>query len=259
MLLAMTACGTAKVDEEHSPVLTDLQLQSGSRNTEDSQYVTVDLVFDRAISVVDDKCSSLRITIAEERVQDDEYSLSQGEGDCTAQLTISVKAVTKGVLKIEKEKDDAVISEIRSADGAYAAQDFTVKAMIPSGVELSTVESGVGRVVKNVDSFWNIRSIAWVGLMENGHLIRVSETRPLEMLDGYAAVHGHEFLRENQRDIAKRITEVLQNNYGDEYQFSCDGTQVTAEKRNSDAELDLEIYSYRKINGKTLRQETARP
>lgn len=246
--MSLASCNSVKADEEYSPRLENATIGSYSRDTESSQYVEVDLMFDRDITVVDDKCESLRITIADERVQEDEYMLMQGDKSNIARLTINVEAITKGVLRVEKEKEETVISEIRSSDGEYATNDFSLEGMIPSGVTLSTVESEAGRVVKSVNSRWNIRSIAWVGLIEDGELIPVSETRSLEMLDGYATVHGHEFLMEDEEDIAESITNVLRNNYGDEYSFACDGNCVTVEKANSDAELDIDIYKYMKIS-----------
>lgn len=72
------------------------------------------------------------------------------------------------------------------------------------------------------------------------------------MLDGYAAVHGHEFLVENEDDIAENITETLSNNYDSKYSFSCEKNRVTAEKKGSDAKLDIEIYTYKKINGELV-------
>lgn len=247
-MMLMASCGSAKTDEDLSPRLDDIRLDSYNENSIDSQWVTVDLIFDRPIAVEDDKCENLRITIAGERVQDNEYTLIAGDQDNIARLKISVEAITKGVLKIEKEKADKAIDGIRSIDGKYAVWDFTVEALIPSGVTLSTVESGAGKVVKSVDSYWNIRSIAWVGLTENGEVVPVSETRELENLDGYAAVHGHEFLTENERDIAASIVETLKNNYGPEYSFSCDGNKITVTKAGSDVDLDIDIYSYKKVN-----------
>lgn len=243
----LLSCGSPKVDAEHSPRLEAASIESYSQDTEDSQYVEVDLIFDRDITVTDDKCEDLRITIAGERVREDEWELKQGDKSNSAQLIINVEAVTEGVLKAEPEKAEDGVSEIRSRNGEYAAGDFTVEGIIPSGVTLSTVASEVGKVVKSVDSRWNIRSIAWVGLMEDGRLVPVSETRQLEVLDGYGAVHGHEFLMEDEEDIAESITDMLKRNYGEEYSFTCDGNCVTAEKKNPDAELDIEIYEYVKV------------
>ena len=250
--LTFTSCGTAKTDAEYSPRLENINVDSYSEGTEESQYVTVDLIFDRQIAVTDDKCDSLRITIADRRIGDDEYTLEKGDENNTARFKISVRAITEGILRIQPVKEDKSVSEIRSDDKKYAVWNFSAEAMIPSGVTLSTAESGNGKVVKSVDSFWSIRSIAWIGLTENGELIPVSETRPLEMLDGYAAVHGHEFLVENEDDIAENITETLSNNYDSKYSFSCEKNRVTDEKKGSDAKLDIEIYTYKKINGELV-------
>lgn len=253
-MLTLSSCGQASVDAEKSPHLADIKLTSYSENTEDTQYVQVDMIFDKDIAVVDDKCESLRITIADERIGEDEYTLTSGEDSQTATIKISVNAVTKGVLKIDKLKENQTISEIRSADEKYAAADFSVEAIIPSGVTLSTTESATGHVVKNVDTFWNIRSIAWVGITENGELVPVSETRQLEMLDGYAAVHGHEFLMEDQSDIAASIAEVLKQNYGSEYTVSSQKNTITVDKAGSDVTLDVVIYQYIKINDRLINE-----
>ena len=89
-------------------------------------------------------------------------------------------------------------------------------------------------------------------LKEIDVIIDFSNPANLEMLDGYAAVHGHEFLVENEDDIAENITETLSNNYDSKYSFSCEKNRVTAEKKGSDAKLDIEIYTYKKINGELV-------
>lgn len=249
----LASCGSVKTDAEYSPQLEDVAVGSYSEGSEDSQYVTADLIFDREIAVTDEKCSDLRITISDERVKDDECELTAGDDENTARIKIPVDAVTKGILKIGPAEKGEGISSIRSADEKYAVQDFTLEALIPSGVSLSTVSSEPGKVVKSVDSVWNIRSITWVSITENGEEVPVSETRALEMLDGYAAVHGHEFLAENDRDIAAGIVETLQNNYGAGYSVSCSKNIITVEKQGSDAELDIDIYNYRKINGRSIK------
>lgn len=157
--LLCAGCGP-KTNSELSPSLVSASVSSYSEDTEDSQYVQVDLRFDKEISVASQSAESMRITIAGERVREDECTLSAGEDSQTAVLKISVDAITKGVLEIQRSEKADTISDIRDADGKYAVLDFTVQAIIPSGVTLSDVSSGDGRVVKNVDSAWNIRSIA---------------------------------------------------------------------------------------------------
>lgn len=245
--LCLASCGKTVGVGEGSPVLESASIVSYCQGSEQEQYVQAELMFDRPISLAEETGGSLRITIAGNRMED--YTISPGEGENCAVITIPVNAVTESVLYIGKATGADSISDIRSGDGKYAARDFELEGVIPSGVTLSTVSSEPGKVVKNVESGWNIRSIAWVGLRENGQPVAVSETMPGEELDGYAAVHGHEFLIEDEADIAEKIVEVLEKNYGTEYSFSFDGTLVTAEKPGSTAALDVCVYQYIMING----------
>lgn len=255
--LLCAGCGP-KTNSELSPSLVSASVSSYSEDTEDSQYVQVDLRFDKEISVASQSAESMRITIAGERVREDECTLSAGEDSQTAVLKISVDAITKGVLEIQRSEKADTISDIRDADGKYAVLDFTVQAIIPSGVTLSDVSSGDGRVVKNVDSAWNIRSIAWVGLTKDGELQPVSEKNANEVLDGYAAVHGHEFLMEDEERIAEKIAETLTRVYPDGYSFSADGTQVTARCTDgSGGALDIVIYQYLYVNGQEVSADNA--
>lgn len=194
-LLLLSGCGKKRVSETKSLQLMDGDIQSYNEGSEDKQFVRVNLTFDKEISVTDEK-ESLRVTIAGERVKDGEYTLEMGENEKTASLLIPVQAVTSGQLKIQRSEKAKSLSAILDAQGKYAAKDFVLEGIIPSGVSLSTAEFGNGKVVKQVDAAWNIRSIAWVALLQDKTLVPVSETRKGEMLDGYAAVHGHEFLME---------------------------------------------------------------
>lgn len=223
----------AKINNKVWPELISAELSSYHEGSEETQYVQVDLKFNRKISISDSLKDTLRITIGGNRVKDNQYVLKRSEEDeSTVILLISVEAVTNGIIKIQSEKD------------------FTLEAIIPSGITLSTIKESAGTVVKQVDSTWAIRGIAWIGLTEDGALIPVSETDNAEMLDGYAAVHGHEFLMLQESDVAKQIVEVLEANYGEEYQFSCDKNQITVTKPGEDAALDIVNYQYLKINEK---------
>lgn len=250
----LAACGKRPVDEEKSPRLVDAAIRSYSEGSEDSQYVQVSLVFDKEISVAD-TASSLRVTISGERIEEDEMTLRMGDEKDTAELSIPVEAVTSGVLKIQKAEKADTITDIMDADGDYAACDLTLEGIIPSGVTLSTADTGNGKVVKKVESPWNIRSIAWVALTQNGTLVPVSEEREGELLDGHAAVHGHEFLMEDEKDIAAKIADTLERNYSEEYRFSSEGDTVTAQRIDGEGELDIEIYQYLRINGEEIKEE----
>lgn len=249
-LLSLSACGDQVTTGENSPRLESAAITSYNEGGEDSQYVQAELFFDREISVAEKSRDSLRITIGGNRIQ--EYTLAPGADGKSALLTMSVDSVTNGQIYIGRSTSAGSISDICSQDGKNAAEDFEVQGIVPSGVSLSTVSSEPGRVVKEVVSGWNIRSIAWVGLREDGVLVPVSETMEGEELDGYAAVHGHEFLIEDEADIAAKITETLTDNYNSEYVFSCDGTRLTAEHSGSPATLDVCIYEYLEVNGQRV-------
>ncbi|MCU6761531.1 Uncharacterised protein [uncultured Roseburia sp.] len=246
--LGISGCGSAKTDSEKSPVLKSVAVSSYNDGSESKQFVNVDMTFDKEIALESDTAESLRITIAGQRMKT--CSLKQGEDKMSVSLVIPVEAITKGVLEIERSEKAKTISDIRDYTGSYAVQDFEVKGVIPSGVTLSEVSSEDGKVTKNVDSGWNIRSIAWVGLMKDGELQPVSENRSDEILDGRIAVHGHEFLIEDEKDIAQKIAETLSRVYPEGYRFSADGTKVTAECTDGSAgTLDIEIYEYMTLNG----------
>lgn len=242
--VSLTGCG--RTVGTGSPQLESVCITAYNNGSEDSQYVQVELRFDREISVSEESTDSLRITVSGERIR--EYTVEMGADPDTALLTLPVEAVTEGLLYIGKDTSADAVTDICSQDGRYAAAEFEVQGIIPSGVTLATVSSEPGRVVKEVVSGWSIRSIAWVGLYENGVLIPASDTTAGEELDGYAAVHGHEFLLEDEEDIAEKTVEVLTRNYTG-YEFSWDGTEIIAEKAGSDAVLDICVYQYIEVDG----------
>ncbi|MCD7982482.1 MAG: hypothetical protein LUF32_09305 [Clostridiales bacterium] len=253
--------GSLTVDEEQSPNLVNAVITSYNEGSESEQYVQVVLEFDREISVREEKEDSLRITIAQERVQSDEYTLTQGEDSDEAVLTISVTAITNGVLYIEKSESADVISDIMDADGQYAANDFTLEGLIPSGMTLSDVSSDDVSVTKQVASLWNIRSIAWVCLTKDGEVLPVEEEDADEELDGYVAVHGHEFLTDDDTAIAENIAESLSRVYSSEdYAFSSEGNQVTATAVNGETGVyDIQVYQYLRIDGEEVALSDAAP
>ncbi len=256
LFLFAAGCGKEKVDEEMSPELISASVDAYNEGSESKQYVEVDLEFDQEILVKEKRDDSLRITIAGERISTEEYELRQGENDTEAVLVISVDAVTNGILKVEKSERADAISDITNVTGEYAVKDFELESVIPSGVTLSDVSSDETSVTKQVDSAWSIRSIAWVCLTKNGEVIPVEQDDVNEKLDGRAAVHGHEFLIEDETEIAEKIAETLNRVYGAEYRFTCEENRITAESITGEAaDYDIEVYQYLKINGQEISVE----
>ena len=76
--------------------------------------------------------------------------------------------------------------------------------------------------------------------------MEVGEDTNIEILDQAVAVHGHEFLQEDEFAVAQSIAETLDDYYSDDYAFSYADDVVTVEKvsGDQDVELDLQVYSY---------------
>lgn len=252
VVISLGGCGKAGTDSEESPVLTGASLESWNDGSMDDQYVDVSLQFDRPVCWQEKDADTLRVTISGNRMSGDDLELEQGDSDDELVLRISVTAVTNGTLEIGMDDSADAISAVTSEDGKYAAEDFQISAIIPSGVELAdTSDKGIGsdgnpRVSKQVTHSWNIRSIAWVQLLENGEPVEVGGNRNIEILDQAVAVHGHEFLQEDEFAVAQSMAETLDSYYSDDYAFSYADDVVTVEKvsGDQDVELDLQIYSY---------------
>lgn len=254
--ILLSGCGSVNTDETYSPNLTGMSISSYNEGSESTQFVEAVLTFDKDVSVSEKNEDSLRIVIGGERIKKDEYKLEQGDDPKQVSLTIPVDYVTTGVLVIEKSENSGTISDIRDGTGEYAVNEFNAEGIIPCGINLSTVSSDGTGVTKQVDSVWNIRSIAWVCLTKNGEPIPVNEPDENEELDGRVAVHGHEFLIEDEGVIAEKIVEELQSVYGSEYEFSSDANRIIMHAEDSEeAEYDIEIYSYVKINGEDALSE----
>ena len=255
-LICLAGCGSVRTDTEHSPNLINMEINSYNEGSETKQYVEAVLEFDKPVSVSDKKQDSLRITIGGERVKEDEYQIQQGDDKTKVSLIISVEYVTIGVITIDKSDTTDTISDIRDEAGEYAVIDFSAEGLIPTGVTLSTAAADDTGVTKKVESVWNIRSIAWLGLVKDGEEVQVKEEGS-EVLDGRIAVHGHEFLTEDENAVAERIAETMQYAYGSGYKFTSDNDTITMKAPDTEkAEYDIEIYQYVKINGKEPTAET---
>lgn len=246
-------CDGAAPDAEQSPKLADFTVTSYNEGSEDSQYVTVHLQFDRPVAVRDSSPGSFRITIAGNRVKSTDCRLSQSIDDARSiTLILRTTAITNGKLVIVPTEEGTGYREITSLDRRYSVQSFTLQCLIPSGVTLKTVSSIPGdgvkpaSVVKQVTGIWNIRSIAWVRLLENGEVVPSGLSDFPEILDGAVAVHGHEFLTSDEESIAMDIASTLTDYFGGDYIFRSQGSRVIVEKKEPtpDTTIDLQVYLY---------------
>lgn len=258
-IYALPGCGRAAVDEKKSPVLENAEIYSKNAGTEDSQQVILNLFFDKNVKVNEKKADTMRLAIGEKRIAADKYEVNAGEKGTEAEgkvtITVPVTSVTSGQLEFGiAEKADA-ISLITDETGKYAAKEFFLSAIVPSGVILQGITDADGQTVPNVKQVaapYSIRSIAWLQLLDKGQVAEPSSALESEVLDNASAVHGHEFLRDSKEDIAQNITQIINQYYGDDYEAACQDDKITLRSKSDpdDASLDLKLYTYTKINGK---------
>ena len=241
-----SACGAPAYSQENSPQLVESAISTYHEGSETQQYMRVLLQFDRDVQVRKSPVDNLRITIADNRVQeeDSQWRVDENAPD-TVELLLRVDAVYDGKLHIEP-LDDGPLTGITDAAGQYAAAPFTLDRLTPSGIVLSSAPAPDGQTAKQVEGRWNIRSIAWLQLWDNGDIVPSSVTDSLEVMDGAIAVHGHDFLLCDETDIAGDICETLTHHFGQGYLFTAEGPVVFMESRDktSDHQLDLKIYLY---------------
>lgn len=255
IICIVSACSKSQVDKDKSPSIIDVLIESMNENSEETQYVKVSLTFDKEVKLLKETSKSLLMTIAGKQVDDSDYKMKLSEDAKKVVITIHVELVNSGEIVIKPEKDSDTVSEITDKSGKYAVQPFSIKAIIPSGMVLSTVSSEPGTVVKSVDSSYHVRGITWIKLLENGEPVPCSIPQKSEELDGAIAVHGHDFLIDDEDACAKNITERLTAYYGSDYSFTCSKNQITAKKLSGDGseKLDIEVYTYLKVKSEELR------
>lgn len=263
-MYTLAGCGSLVVDGKESPVLEDAEIYSKNSGTEDSQQVVLNLFFDRAVKVNIKKADSTRLTIGEKRIEADKYQVNIGKAGTEAEgkvtITVPVVSVTTGKLEFGISEKADTISLITDETGRYAAQEFSISAIVPSGVVLQEVTDENGQTVPNerqVVSPFSIRSIAWLQLLDGGEVVEASNVQDSEKLDLASAVHGHEFLRDGKEDVAQNITQIVNKYYGEAYEAVCRDDRIILRNKSNpeDLSLDLRLYTYTKIDGKQVESK----
>ena len=246
ILFSLTGCSGAKIDETNSPALSDVSVTTYNNGSEDSQYVEVTLQFDKNIRIAENPAENMRITIAEERMEPEEFSVE----DSTLSFRLPVTAITRGNLQITEEKEGKGYPGITDEEGQFNIRTFTVDMLIPSGVTLENVDSYTGKGFrKKVCGKWNIRNITWLILTEDGTPVSSQMNTYLDNMDDAVALHGHDFLIYDATMIAGEMAETLTRHFGSQYIFRAEGDEIIGERLDGslDTKLDLEIYEYKNI------------
>ena len=236
---SLPACkGVAVYDAEHSPVPVSVSLESYNEGSEGTQYVKVTLTFDREVAVKAGYAPE--IVIAGAKVKKDDMKVSGSEKGIVALIHIDKVRNGDMVISLAPEGDTAV-SGLTDKTGTYAAVNKTVYALVPSGVALH--RTGVGAV--EVTHAFVIRGIAWVVLTDGDEAVGGSLLAGADILDGAVALHGHEFLTDDEYDVAAKLAETLTNHFGDRYGFSVEGKTVVARSlSNPNADVAITLYEY---------------
>ncbi|MDR0875044.1 MAG: hypothetical protein LBN12_02410 [Clostridiales Family XIII bacterium] len=222
--LAGCAGGGARGGEQASPNLESVHLSSYNEGTNETQYVVIELAFDKQIEADE---SLPKIRIANENVKNENVAMATN--GAAQKITIRVDKIREGNITLK-------LGEGKNVQ--------TIEALAPNGVALETIREEDGSVTAEVTHRFNIRGIAWVIFTDDGLPVPDSLLNGADERDGAIAVHGHEFLQDDEYDIAANIAQTLTSHFGDRYEFAADGKTVTARSlTNGGAKLGIGIYN----------------
>ncbi|MGI6205190.1 MAG: hypothetical protein ACOYJI_00985 [Anaerovoracaceae bacterium] len=241
-LISGAACGPKT--GSGSPELVSVNTWGGCTGGEDDQFIKADLEFSDAVKASDKAAEQLRVTIGGDRVKSDDIKISSAD-EKTIEIEIPVDKVTSGVLEI-KPLSEGKLTAITDESGEYAVKSFSVKKIVPSGMEITTVSSDEGSVSAQVTALANHRSITWIKITAGGNTVKPAGTGT-DIMDDAVAVHEHDFLWATEESTAADIAEAVNKYYSGQLTASSSGDIVTvsaAEGGSAGGVLDISIYTY---------------
>ena len=222
LAVGLCACGGSSV-----PVIQSAELFSYSEGSVSSQYLVIDLTLDEPATGGEKP----RIKIAGQNVKDSEIE-SEAEG---GRLTLTIR--------VEQVRDGDLTLSLSDKDGAQ-----TLEALVPSGFEFAQVGKDEKSVSVEVTHTFDIRSIAWIVLTDGGEPVGDSLMKGADLRDGAIALHGHEFLSDDEYDVAANLADAITGHFGDRYTATLDGKIVKIGRADgTDADIEIEIYSYVRV------------
>ncbi len=247
---ALAGCADAAQVDEASPRLARVAVSAGSDLTEASQYVEARLTFtgelDAAEGYADDvevlvngeppDARTVQVSVVVEgadmvvRLVPTEAAAAGGSG------TSVYFALYDGLVQVAAKRSDGALAHVRAAGGeSNAVLEEAVTFTVPTGVAVKRVEAEAGTAAEDeadaagiagaaassvtfdVTRFAQLRCCSWFWF---------SDELPLVMM------HNHEFLRDTERTCAERLTDTVNDNYGDALAATCEGSCVTVSAKD---------------------------
>ena len=248
MVICLSACGGALPVTDDSPEIVSVDISSGSNGSENSQYVKVSVWFDKAVKADRRIVNELRLTvngktpdkkvavIAAEAMPDDETGLI-----ITLKAAETARSPDKGTYfalyegNLEISAPTGGLRYLTSADGKKSVRWETVSGVIPSGMTLTEIDSGDGRLTVHVDTVPVVRVVTWVQFCANGSPVMepgFTKESYVYANDGSIPVHVHYFLRATPESCAEAVIQQLEYFFGEtgDYIFSQDGDLIIVER-----------------------------
>lgn len=246
-VIAMAACMPTKpnavYDAEKSPALLSADVATYNEGSEGTQYVRITLAFDQAVAVSVDYLPELFLAgakVDKNRIEVTGSAAGIKAGKVQILVRTDVARTGEILCRLAPEGDESVRG-LTDESGAYAAGNRTIFALAPSGIALEPAGQGAVEVAHR----FNIRVIAWIYLHDGGETVTGSLLAGADALDGAIALHGHDFLTDDEYDVAVALAETLTSHFGDRYAFEAAEKVVHARSLlNPDANLTMTLYAY---------------
>ena len=260
---ALAGCADAAQVDEASPRLARVAVSAGSDLTEASQYVEARLTFTGELDAAEGYADDVEVLVNGEpsdartvqasvvvegadmvvRLVPTEAAAAGGSG------TSVYFALYDGLVQVAAKRSDGALAHVRAAGGeSNAVLEEAVTFTVPTGVAVKRVETEAGvaaedeagvaanvvaddeagvagaagtaaasSVTFDVTRFAQLRCCSWFWF---------SDELPLVMM------HNHEFLRDTERTCAERLTDTVNDNYGDALAATCEGSCVTVSAKD---------------------------
>lgn len=232
--VALCGAGCAKVTlGAASPHVAHVTVRVGSAGTEQSQKVTVTVIFDRAVKVgaaaLDDlivrvdgqKLDSRTIVCSATQTGPDAMTvtIAAAPGD-SGPLRGAYFALHDGRLTIVAKAASGGLAHVTSADGSLSARWRPINWLVPSGLKIALVSSAAGDAAAGRAATATLR-------VTRTPLLRVVSWLELAPQGARARVHNHEFLLYDRAGYATHLSTSLAASFRGAYTFAAHGDTVT--------------------------------